>query len=61
MRLWSRMSDWSFEELIPLISARYSGPSETTCLWFGDGLWWSHQDIQLDSFTVYDVTLSVGM
>ena len=32
MRIWSRMSDCSFEELIPLISARYSGPSETTCL-----------------------------
>ena len=34
MRFWSKMSDCSFEELIPLISARYSGPSETTCLWF---------------------------
>ena len=26
------MSDCSFEELIPLIYVRYSGPSETTCL-----------------------------
>ena len=32
MRLWSRVSNCYFEELIPLISARYSGPSETTCL-----------------------------
>ena len=38
MRLWSRMSDCSFEELIPLISARYSGPSETTCLFWRRGM-----------------------
>ena len=29
MRLWSRILDCSFEELIPLFSARYSGPPET--------------------------------
>ena len=38
MRLWSRMSDCSFEELIPLIAAWYSGPSETMCLVWRRGM-----------------------
>ena len=50
MRLWSRMSDCSFEELIPIFSSRCSGPPETTF-----GLETGNETLRnlIESFTVH--------